>query len=356
MQRKFQYIMIGSGLTILVILGVFALIFSQARADTTNEIAVNSNDVLSETAVQTTNSSQTTQVVTDSNHQTYSSDEEQNEVVSLLDANQTTVMDIEVEDSVPSLETMDGPETDPSIIVAMVEELARQQEDTLLNSSGWLHIVSQPYTPEDQLGSQELHSAATGEMIPREELVPDSARFESWYHVDERGIFNEAMSLVTTVEGIVSQQSILIGDQWLNLTLQARGFVPEQSIMRNVSNEATLPVSHVASLLDEALVQENIEMQAYLNNEQYVVVVEEIYSAPIYDSISQAVVLGSKTTHSIDAQTGQLSSTEMQLLFENSGWVLRERWDYPITELLAELPEEIARLYADGVNAAVGEE
>jgi hypothetical protein len=334
MSGKFSYIMTGVGLTLLVILGVAAVIFSTAAASETM--------LPNETNTSLTNSGPSVEV-----QQTISNHEPLHSVVLNAEA---------MEDSLPLSGTVNVPETDPGIIVYTVKELARQQEVALLNKSGWLHVVSQPYSPKDQQGSRQVRSTATGEIVPKEDLVPDSALFESWYYLDERGLYNEAMSLVVSADGTLHQQSMLVGNQWVNLTLQARGFAEEQYKTRNGSNRIILPISSVADSLDMMQTRENVVMEAYLNNEQYVVVIEELYAEPVEDSVTQTFVLGGKVIYSIDATTGQLLSTEVQLLFENGDWLLRERWDYLVTEFMAELPENAARLYTDSVNAVIGEE
>ncbi|MCC6602317.1 MAG: hypothetical protein IT327_03845 [Anaerolineae bacterium] len=355
MKNKFQYIMAGVGITLLVILGALTLLLPQVQAGEATE----NTDGEVVTAVESTQSDsgdivplinqnepeQAANITTETAPATIAAAESLTE----------SPTELPTEALLDTIGTKDNPQTNMDIVINMVKEFAQQQEETLLYKPGWLHTVSQPYTPKDQLGSENVNSAATGELVPREELVPDSAQFESWYHVDERGSYSEAISLVVSSDGTIHQESVLVDDQWFNLTLQARGFVQAQYQMRNLSNQVILPISDVANSLDSMQTQANVKMWAYLDNEQYIVTVEESYEQPLEDSIQQTTILSGKIIYSIDASTGQLLSTEVQLLNEDGNWHLREKWDHLVTEFMPGLPEDMAQLYANALSA-VGKE
>lgn len=345
MKNKLQYIMAGAGITLLVILGALTLLLPQAQADVVSE---NTSELVIAVESAQSGSSDVLPLVSQNEPEQAANTTTEIDPASLAAAESPTESPIE---ALPdTMGTKDNPQTNMDVVINTVKEFARQQEDALLYKPGWLHIVSQPYTPKDQLGSENVRSAETGELVPREELVPDSALFESWYHVDERGAYNEAMSLVTSSDGTVHQESILVDDQWFNLTLQARGFSQAQYQTRNLSNQVILPISDVANSLDSMQTLENVKMWAYLDNEQYVVTVEESYEKPLEDSIQQTTILSGKITYSIDATTGQLVSTVVQLLNEDGNWHLREKWDHLVTEFMPQLPEDAAQLYADAVT------
>mgnify|MGYP007059438813 CR=1 FL=1 len=349
MKNKFQYIMAGVGITLLVILGALTLLLPQAQAG----VATENTDGKVVTAVESTQSDSSDIVPLVNQNKPEQAANTTTETAAAAAAESPTESPTEA--LLDTMGTKDNPQTNMDIVINMVKEFARQQEETLLYKPGWLHTVSQPYTPKDQLGSENVHSAATGELVPRVELVPDSGQFESWYHVDERGSYNEAISLVVSSDGTIHEESILVDDQWFNLTLQARGFVQAQYQTRNLSNQVILPISDVANSLDSMQTQGNVKMWAYLDNEQYIVTVEESYEKPLEDSIQQTTILSGKIMYSIDATTGQLLSTEVQLLNEDGNWYLREKWDHLVTEFMPQLPEDMAQLYANALSA-VGEE
>jgi hypothetical protein len=166
MQRKFQYIMLGAGLTLLVLIGTFAFLSEQAQAGV---IPPKTVDPIDETV--TTNTDRV---------------REQNRI-ERANTNNPLEADYIVGEKLPErevtkeLETIDDPLTETEIIIQTVTEFAQKQEESLLGKSGWIHVVTQPHAPEDQRGSNSVHIGSTGEVVSRDELVPDSAQFETWY-------------------------------------------------------------------------------------------------------------------------------------------------------------------------------
>lgn len=327
MQRKFQSIILGAGLTILVLIGAFVLLSEQvqgsaipskATAPITDIVAVNTNNVSEQSPV----------------------------------SNNGNLLEVDdaASEKLLERETAYSPLTEVDIIIQTVAEFVQKQKENLLGKSGWIHVVAQPYVLEEQRGSNSLYVGSTGEVISSDKLVPDSAQFETWYRVNETGIYNEAISLVTSPNGVIHQQSVLVGNQWLNLTLKARGVTQSEYSTNNPSNEIVLPVVTAANILNDMSTWENVNLQAQVENGVYVVSADQTFAEPLEDAILAKRVLVGRQIFTFDAKTGQLLMTESHLQIDDGTWILRERWTYSTTEFDSELPAIVAEIFSDSMS------
>lgn len=335
MQRKFQYIMLGAGLTLLVLIGAFAFLSEQAQAGATSAKSV---DPIAETVTTNTDYARE-QSRTESNDAPIEADHIASEKLSEREAA-----------NIKELETMDDPLTETEVIIQTVTEFVQKREESLLGKSGWIHVVTQPHAPEEERGSNSVHIGSTGEVVPRDELVPDSAQFETWYHVDETGVYNEAMSLVTSPDGVIHQQSVLVDNQWLNLTLRAKSVTQSEYMTNNPSNEIALPAVTAANSLNEMTNWENVSLRAQAENGLYVVSAEQTFEKPVEDVILAEPVLAGKQVFTFDAETGQLLMNESHLQLSDGTWILREKWTYSTTEFVRELPASAAEVFSDAMR------
>ena len=340
MSKKLQYMILGAGLTLFVMASTLTLLLRSASAETA--------------------------ALPNVDKPIQSEQQEEKLVVGNKDVNQETggnsfatlpeqAVPAELSDYVTMSESNSpslpgAVDEDVNIIIQTVAEFAQKQENNLLGKSGWIHVVAQPYVPEEQRGSNSLYVGSTGEVISRDKLVPDSARFETWYRVNETGIYNEAISLVISPNGVIHQQSVLVGNQWLNLTLKARGVTQSEYSANNPSNEIALPVVTAVNILNDMSTWENVNLQAQVENSVYVVSADQTFEDPLEDAILAERVLAGKQIFTFDATTGQLLMTESHLQLDDGTWILRERWTYSTTEFDSELPVAVAEIFSDSMG------
>lgn len=346
MKNKLQYIMAGAGITLLVILGALTLLLPRAQAD----VATENTDGEIVTAVESTQSDSSDVLpLVNQNEPEQTANTKTETAPDSLAATESPTESSE-EALFSAMGTKDNPQTNMEIIVYTVSELARKQEEALLGKPGWLHVHSSFYIP-DEFRGDGTYSLATDEILPMEKLVPNSPQTENWYHVNEEGVYHEGVGLITNPDGLVYQQSILWNGQWTNLTLKTNDFAPDQYIMPvSAPEKILLPITQAYQQLDMKLTWSNVEMQATMDGDQYIVIVEQRYDAPIEDAIFMPEpIIGSRETFIFDVNTGQLS-IETQALLESQTWLFTEKWEYEPVEFVAELPNELAQLFNSALN------
>lgn len=259
--------------------------------------------------------------------------------------------------NVDQLET--SPITDSALIVSTVKEFAARQEAALLGKSGWIYVRRIEVASDEQ--KQGDYSSPSGASIPFVELVPpETPIFEGWSHVDETGLYREALGLVTSATGTIHQHSVLYDGKWIHLTLRDRGFPQEQYRSSHSLARVHLPTSYTAQWLEEIHDLANVTLTAYSVNGRYVVVKESTYKEPfMLGSLEQpglpAPAVGDKMTYTFDGQTGQLLSEEVYYILEDGNRFLAGKSEYHV-EFMSELPPERAPLYYDAVNTIKGEQ
>lgn len=331
--------MTGAGLTLLVIMAALAFLSPQVQANEREAIITQPNAVGN-------------RELSTSNSLGNQAAEKKNHAPMLQEADRNPTTEVTSQEGVDYSGTINNPQTNMHIIVETVKDVAQKREETLLGIPGWIHIVSQPYqSQENRQAGEGFYSVQTDEFVPREELFPEQAYFDSWYHVDSAGNFYEAMTLTATDENTIHQKSILAGDRWINLTLKAKNFDSKAYETANESRKLILPTVRTANLLDEMATWKNVSMQAYRENELYVVIASQMFEEPFEDATLKEPVLGGKETFVFEIQTGQKISSEVHLLLQDGSWIFRERWEFSLVEYLPQLPLKTAELFNDSMRA-----
>ncbi|RMD52857.1 MAG: hypothetical protein D6835_01445 [Candidatus Thermofonsia bacterium] len=339
MKNKFQYVIAGAGITLIVIFGTFTLLLPRVQA----------GESLQDTAGQTKTSARPAHA-NGTEAVSFNNQEQPGQVTDNITGSQNTsaaTAEEPAEEFFASLGTKDKPQTNMDIIIYTVSELARKQEEALMGKTGWLHVKVQFYIPEEQKGNG-YHSAAIDEIIPIEVLVPQNPIFDSWYHVDETGLYREALSLVMAPDGTIHQQSVLVDGVWVNLTLKALGTHQQQYETPGSLEIAVLPTAEVYRILEESQTWPDVSMQAYMENGRYVVIKEQRYDDPIENAVFMPEpVIGGKEIYYFDQETGELLYSEVQSLLQSEVWYAGGNKTYLTVEFLPEMPVEISRLFND---------
>ena len=299
MQGKFQYVIAGAMITLLVILGAFTVLSSPTLADISSK-----STQAAGTGVEHPND--------------------------------------------PG--TIDESITDLDAILARLTEFAHLQDEAVLGRPGWLHVKSVMTIPEERRGNGYF-LGETNEVLPMEALNPDNQVSETWYHVDETGSYDQGMGLVSSPDGAIYQQTILADGTWVNLTLKAAGAYRQQYESRAESIIPLMPTALVLSALEERREWQNVSIQAYLEGDRFIVVAEQEYNPPIDNDISIAApIVKGREIFTFVEKTGYLFSREVQVLPLNDTWLTIEEEEYLVVELESELPEEVLYLFDNAMK------
>ena len=240
-----------------------------------------------------------------------------------------------------------SPLTDPEMIINTVQSFAQQRREALLGQAGWIQVKTELfYIPS---GSQ-IRSAKTGTLHSLKEFVPDSPIQENWYHVDEKGNLREAISLMTSPDGSISQQSIWNNGRWVNLTLKEANFSPNQyTSQRKEKDIDIIPVLALLKRLQEEVTWSGGTIEAIEENGRYIIVVEQQYDKAISAVNIPEPAVASRHIYTLDSSTGQFLSQEAYALLESGTWFLTVKNSYT-TEFMTQLPADIAQLFSASMN------
>jgi len=349
MQNKFQYIILGVGITLLTILGVMSLAFSRAEAKVNSDVT-NSGIMLQQPESPEVNNlnqgqeqTQTSQLQMGSSLSPETADTEEAEVV--LASAEPLIEEVEV---VSANDV--GATDDRKVIVDTVAAFASKQEENLFGKSGWIYerYIMATFLPGGQ-EKQEYH-LTTGETIPMELLAPNSSILESWYHVDGDNTFFEGVSLVLAMDETIRQKSVLIGEDWVNLTLKEANADSGQYATRRASNVVMLGTRYALETLAKASTAARIE--AVWENGQYVVTLAYYYEEPLEHVVNMPEpVIGSKMVYTFDMKSGGIISSEGYTLLQSNNWHHGFSQIYSPVEYQSELPAEARNIF----NEAVGD-
>lgn len=246
--------------------------------------------------------------------------------------------------------TIDNPWTDKDAILAHVAEFARRQEQALLGREGWLRVAQTFSSSKPAEG--DYYSRATDELIPVASLVPQNPTFETWYHVNEAGAYIEGLSLVTSQEGTIHQQTLLVDGAWLNLTLRGPDAYRRKQYGNTVWVDEPILIGTVThNTLEQERDWPNIAWQAYSDGGQFTLITEQHTDSPIRaDDFTEEPVLGVRTVYVFDEASGRLLSREWSYLLESGSVLPGETHHLLVEEFLTELPAETARLFDEAID------
>lgn len=335
MQNRFQYMIFGAILTLLIIFGLLIFLLSPAQADNTFARAVNEGKPV-ETAVQITNQSVEIAAVT--------GDQTKHGQASNL-TNVKSAPEVSIETQITTQQTNGDPITDTELILAQVWEFARQQERDLLGREGWIYIEKESYAPVQFKGGGSPD-------LPLNQLYPDDiSTFEYWNHVDEAGFVYEWLSTNKSPDGVVRQSTVMSNGRSVNLTLRNAG-LPEDyyTIETEQLQKVDLPTTFIYDLLEEVRYWSDVQMQAYQEKDSFIVSWEQMYAEPLETQLPEPVI-GTRSVYIFDMNTGQLQTSEFHFLPLNGKWQIQEQDTYLTIKWLPQLPHEADQLFQDAVNS-----
>ncbi len=194
--------------------------------------------------------------------------------------------------------------------LALVHQFADQQEAALLGQPGWLHIIT-----------QSAHDI----------------NVESWYHIDETGIFDQAMKLTRSSDGTLLEKSLFVDGKWHVQLPQTTDEAHETAAPSDVTMVIMLPTSTAARSLSRIATRSTAPFQVIMEEDFTHITATESYPEPIGDE----TIIGSRATFVFDNQTGALISHEQHPILESGKPTTVEKWTYS-AEFMSTLPQAIA--------------
>jgi hypothetical protein len=101
-----------------------------------------------------------------------------------------------------------GDADDQETIRQAIQTLVAQWSGTVLQGSGWLHMVTHHMRDKDRVSS-----------LPNGEAIPLNYISETWYHLNDQGQAVEVIAFMCSEDGEPVQISTFRGNIWRNLTV-----------------------------------------------------------------------------------------------------------------------------------------
>lgn len=317
MKNKFQYIMMGSVITLLVIAGAFILSFRSASADADTSLPVQNTSSVSLPSAEV--SKIETTIFTNAPEKNTS---QVGNLVGETNASQVGL-----------LGTDNSPQTDIDEIIKYVTELVTKQEESILGKPGWLHIQDEVFYPVEFRGNGEPALGMT-----TADLYPDDITIsEEWYLVDEQGYYQQRVGHIQTTEGRILQRVVSSDGKTVNLTLQAADPNYEKIELRFAQEKANL--DHNLLYMLQMAKQYETEVSAWYEGGKYIVTFTNWYEEPDKFMNSGTTVFGSQEKYVLDQNSGAFLSGEF-LLNDGENWFVLEQTTNLTSEIIEKLPEE----------------
>ncbi len=305
MQRKFQYILMGAGLTLFVILGALTFLLSPAQAShssdvTANEPITNTKVTLNEERPSTTSTTSTTT----------------NTTVALNEQLPLAAAPEEKANS-SGLSTPENPETDVTKILEQIRILVEKNEANLFGKPGWLYEKHEYYSPLKYVSN-------TGDIygIPVTELYgTDTVTNEEWYEIDAQGYFQQKVGHMTDANGTIRNQWATTNGQFIALSLVG---VTEHAIRpADTINKPPLG-SDFPAYLEMVQSEKQTSITAWYDADQYVVVITKVNDEPKMNIVGE-FVQGKQTKYQFNLETGAIQLFEVTYQTANGEWIILER-------------------------------
>lgn len=340
MHMKFQKRIIGTVLVFLLLFTGFAFMVSQTQtngeqdvskvievreAENLSEISQEPNGLLTEVAVMENLPMITTAKLS------------QDEKLPGITSNS--------ENDVPVLGTETTPQTQADAVIQTVSELTQKWEASILGKAGWFHLQTQIYVPATWRGNG-LPEIAMSDLFPEDISIQDE-----WFHIDEAGHYAESLSLVSTVDGTIQQQVIFSDGRLVNLTLLEAGVTTPNSEVNQMQKSLLLPESDALATLNTYRGW-NRTFQAWLSEDggAYTVITEQVFTTTVEIANAPEPIQGDRVTYTFDWHTGQLISTEFQVLTKSGLWLTLEKKDYLVAELQTDLPADTRQIFEESIT------
>ncbi|MCA9927743.1 MAG: hypothetical protein KC419_04675 [Anaerolineales bacterium] len=341
MQRKFQYVLTGAGLTLFVILGALTLLLPPAQAGNASDdmsAYPSGTDIDKDVALEEDIPSTAIIKPNDQSVQNQAEYVANSLPAANFPISQETLAEI---NQVPP-ETVDNPETNIDVVFAQVEELVSRYEATVLGKSGWLYRRYEDYLPAKfRSNNGRLYNIPLAELYPSDIMIQ-----EEWFYVDEAGFYTESIGHMLDENGMIRLRGAAIDGYDVNLTLKEA--TSDAVSQFDASSLNKLPLDGNALTMLDFAPDDKRRVKAWNEDGVYMIVIESPYEEPIQlANISDESVVGSQTRFGFDLATGSLLYTEVMFQTVNGEWFTFERIAIHQLGMINELPSEAQQTLTD---------
>ncbi len=319
MQRKFQYMVIGAGLTLLVIFGALTLLLPSTQASNSanvpaNDPGLNTNFLNEELSISTESRSGSTLGM-----------------AAIPETNQDTSEGVSEERGIsPELSAVDNPETDVSKILEQIMVFVEKNEANLFGQPGWLYQKHEYYQPLKYVSNTgDIYGISVIDLYGT-----DTVTHEEWYEVDTQGFFERKIGQMTDTNGVIRNQWAVTNGSFIALSLvnaTEEAIRSEHTIRSAIANE-----SDFATLLEMAQEDGQI-ISAWFEGNQYIVMYTTIYDEPRTNNADEAVQ-GSQVIYGFNSETGAVELFEVKRQLTSGEWIVTERHILLEQRMVEELP------------------
>ncbi|MBX3055615.1 MAG: hypothetical protein KF770_04000 [Anaerolineae bacterium] len=336
-QRKFQYILMGAGLTLVVVLGTLAILLLPAQAS--NTIGVRTNE----------QSAATRLVVEQPTADVVSGNEHVEVIYTATDVEvaQPVVVNVEEQPVSTDLGTVENPVTDVTKIIAQVQALGEIYQANVLGKSGWFYHRYEDYIPVEFLSN-------TGEIdgIPIAELHPDDTMIrQQWLLIDASGQSSQKVGYATDQEGIIRGRWAVTSGMWVNLHMI--GASPDAIREAPPRLDRVTYVEDLIGILEAVQKDPLLSATAWQEDNVYILVLKARYEPPMtFVNINHAIFEGAQSIYTFDLNSGAIQQTEHLLQNVDGNFIIGERLTYLEQGYVNELPPTAAQIMNEATTLA----
>ena len=319
MKGKFQYILFGAVITLLVIGGAFAFSLQPTTANESRATLEQQTEPASPP-----DSISATTITTDTTNET-----ETVEPVILVNTSVNDNDDAEV----ASPGTVENPQTNIDEITKYVTTLITKQQSSIFGSSGWLHLQDEEYMPVQFRGSGEPAPSLTiADLHPN-----DTTILENWYFLDKQGNSQQRVFHTRTPEGQILQRVVTTKGQITNLTLQDA----DPNYEKTESNPLQEKIELHYNILYMLQVAKELgsEVNAWSENGKYIITITDWFNESKNYMNFEVPIWGYQSKYIIDEKTNTFFLRE-NTAFDGKNWFIHERITRLNLEIIKELPTE----------------
>ena len=343
MEKKFQYILTGAILTLLLLIGVLAIVSSQVQADQ----PTNSSLVQVDEAVD--NQTNIPTVTNDSSQAITHEESSQSNSEILVESNSSNLAQdaqLSIQENEKDIASQEVPQTNFDAIISQVIELTDKYALNFLSQPGWTHLQYQSFVPVSTRGNglEASYGIATTQLFPDDVTVEDY-----WFNVDDTGD-GQGVHHVSDTAGNPLQRVATTNGEMINLTLKALG-APRHHY-RSPSGEVTNPVSATQDRLTYVLreMSQSAEASALLEGDQYTIVVIDKFSEPLQLSSNvPELFIAHRYQVILNWETGAIQSEEFGFQTPDEAWLIMDSRTNFVIEVLEELPATAAQTLEEGI-------
>lgn len=317
MQRKFQYLIFGAGLTLLVIVGALSLMLSDTQAD----------ELTSQESVEHTHAStiSSAQIII-----------EEDPIPNVLN-NQSEQGSLErnVNEQLPPTISEDKRVDFGEAVLVQVADLNEQRMKSLLaDGGGWLFIQAERYAPNSSNGP-----------LPSGSDLPASQRMENWYHVDADGLAAQSYDRMLDTNGVTVQEGYFKEGSFYNE-------IYEQTFEAETETFVVLPDKDSYGFLSRDF-ESGGELTGWIEKQEdqtvYIATSTTSFENPVQFGVSPYKVVSTRYHFIYDMADGAFLYGETVLVLESGEEIIWEAITQTKFEMVreAELPEKLTQFLVE---------